>query len=65
MCRAISKADFQEYKNNFVINGDTIEFYFDDLLQCPTYSVNNTVKIPIVNLKELLKPNDLFTETDQ
>ncbi len=51
-CWAISADDFFDAKNNFVVNDDTVEFYFDDCVICPSYTGTYSIKIPL----ELLMP---------
>ncbi|MEW7279813.1 RsiV family protein [Aquimarina sp. 2201CG1-2-11] len=54
-CWELSEGDFKAYKNNFVINEDSIEFYFDDCVICPSYTGMFSVKIPISTINHLLK----------
>lgn len=54
-CWEISKSDFMAYKNNFVINGENIEFYFDDCVICPSYTGQYSVVIPILEIIHLIK----------
>lgn len=54
-CWEISDSDFKAYKNNFVINGDSIEFYFDDCVICPSYTGQYSVVIPIAKIFHLIK----------
>lgn len=54
-CWEISDKDFKAYKNNFVINGDNIEFYFDDCVICPSYTGQYSVVIPIPEIMHLIK----------
>lgn len=54
-CWEISKDDFFKYKNNFVINDDVVEFYFDDCVMCPSYTGSYSIKIPIVNLVSVVR----------
>ncbi|RMB64118.1 DUF3298 domain-containing protein [Dokdonia sinensis] len=54
-CWEISDMDFRAYKNNFVVNGDNIEFYFDDCVICPSYTGQYSVIIPIPEIMHLIK----------
>jgi hypothetical protein len=54
-CWEISDSDFNAYKNNFVVNGDNIEFYFDDCIICPSYTGQYSVVIPIPEIMHLIK----------
>ena len=54
-CWEISDSDFKAYKNNFVVNGDNIEFYFDDCIICPSYTGQYSVVIPIPEIMHLIK----------
>ena len=46
-CWELSEGDFNSYKDNFVINDDSIEFYFDDCIICPSYTGQYSVDIPL------------------
>lgn len=37
-CWEISEGDFNLYKNNYIIDGDLIRFYFNDCVVCPSYT---------------------------
>ncbi len=54
-CWELSKGDFKAYKNNFVVNSDTIEFYFDDCVICPSYTGTYSIEIPIKDIIHLIK----------
>lgn len=54
-CWQLSETDFRVYKNNFVINDDTIEFYFDDCIICPSYTGTYSIEIPITSMMHLIK----------
>lgn len=54
-CWEISDEDFRAYKNNFVVNGDNIEFYFDDCVICPSYTGQYSVVIPVPEIMHLIK----------
>lgn len=54
-CWAISDDDFFDAKNNFVINDDLVEFYFDDCVICPSYTGTYSIAIPLKNLMPVLR----------
>ncbi len=54
-CWELSKGDFKAYKNNFVINDNTVEFYFDDCVICPSYTGTYSIEIPIKDIMHLIK----------
>ncbi len=54
-CWELSKGDFKAYKNNFVVNDDTVEFYFDDCVICPSYTGTYSIEIPIKKIMHLIK----------
>lgn len=54
-CWEISDSDFRAYKNNFVVNGTNIEFYFDDCIICPSYTGQYSVVIPVPDIMHLIK----------
>lgn len=54
-CWELSKGDFKAYKNNFVINDNTVEFYFDDCIICPSYTGTYSIEIPIKDIMHLIK----------
>lgn len=54
-CWAISEDDFFTAKNNFVINDDAVEFYFDDCVICPSYTGSYSIKIPLEMLMPVLR----------
>ncbi|AFL79681.1 Protein of unknown function (DUF3298) [Aequorivita sublithincola DSM 14238] len=56
-CWAISADDFFGAKNNFVINDDVVEFYFDDCVICPSYTGTYSIKIPLEMLMPVLRKN--------
>lgn len=63
-CWAISSEDFSNFKNNFVINDNSVEFYFDDCVICPSYTGTYSIKIPLEMLMPVLrkyKKNPLIT----
>jgi len=54
-CWELSEEDFKVYKNNFVVNDDTVEFYFDDCIICPSYTGTYSIEIPIKAIMHLIK----------
>ncbi|SRX55161.1 RsiV family protein [Aequorivita sp. CIP111184] len=54
-CWAISADDFFNAKNNFVINDDVVEFYFDDCVICPSYTGTYSIQIPLKMLMPVLR----------
>lgn len=54
-CWQLSEMDFRGYKNNFVINGDFVEFYFDDCVICPSYTGTYSIKLPLPKILHLIK----------
>lgn len=53
-CWQLDLDTFQQYKNNFVINQNTVKFYFDDCVICPIYSGSYAVEIPRSKISNLL-----------
>ncbi len=54
-CWELSKGDFSAYKNNFVVNNNILEYYFDDCVICPSYTGTYSVEIPIKKIMHLIK----------
>ncbi|MHA7059857.1 RsiV family protein [Aquimarina sp. M1] len=54
-CWELSDGDFKVYKNNFVVNNDRIEFYFDDCIICPSYTGTYSIEIPMNKIMHLIK----------
>lgn len=54
-CWEISFDDFFDAKNNFVINDDVVEFYFDDCVICPSYTGTYSIAIPLKMLMPVLR----------
>ena len=54
-CWEISEDDFFDYKNNFVLDDTSVEFFFDDCVICPSYTGTYSIKIPIELLMPVLK----------
>jgi hypothetical protein len=53
-CWQITDEDFDRLKDNFVVNEDSIEFYFDDYIICPSYTGQYSVSIPLASIKHLI-----------
>lgn len=56
-CWNISDDDFFNAKNNFVITDDSVEFYFDDCVICPSYTGTYSIQIPLEMLMPVLRKN--------
>ena len=56
-CWAISSDDFLDSKNNFVITENSVEYYFDDCIICPSYTGTYSIQIPLDSLMPVLKKN--------
>ncbi|WP_299210141.1 RsiV family protein [uncultured Dokdonia sp.] len=54
-CWQLTEMDFRAYKNNFVINGEFVEFYFDDCVICPSYTGTYSIKLPLPKILHLIK----------
>ncbi len=54
-CWELSEGDFKAYKNNFVVNDDVVEYYFDDCVICPSYTGTYSIKIPIKAIAHLIR----------
>ncbi len=61
-CWELSKGDFKAYKNNFVVNDDTITYYFDDCIICPSYTGTYSIEIPIKDILSLIKKYNYHPE---
>ncbi|HUH29031.1 RsiV family protein [Gelidibacter sp.] len=57
-CWELSPTDFFESKNNFVINDNQVEFYFDDCVMCPSYTGSYSIELPLVELLSVLKKSN-------
>lgn len=57
-CWELSDTDFYASKNNFVVNDDTVEFYFDDCVMCPSYTGSYSIELPLVELLSVLKKSN-------
>ena len=58
-CWEISADDFFEYKDNFVLDDYSIEYYFDDCVVCPSYTGSYSVRIPLEDLLPVLKRDNV------
>lgn len=54
-CKLLSKEKFNTFKDNFVMDGDTIKFYFDDCTICPSYAGNHYLQIVMSELSSVLQ----------
>ena len=54
-CWEISEDDFFEYKDNFVLDEESVEYYFDDCVICPSYTGSYSIVIPLEELLPVLK----------
>lgn len=54
-CWEISFDDFFAHKNNFVLDDNAVEYYFDDYIICPNYTGTYFVKIPLSALQPVLR----------
>ncbi|TPN87493.1 DUF3298 domain-containing protein [Aquimarina algicola] len=54
-CWELSEGDFKAYKNNFVVNHENVEFYFDDCVICPSYTGTYSIIIPVKEILHLVK----------
>ena len=54
-CWEITVDDFFRYKNNFVVDGRSVEFYFEDCVICPAYTGEYSVVIPLEKLVSVLR----------
>ncbi len=54
-CWQISSDDFFSYKNNFVLDDSSVEFFFDDCVICPSYTGTYSIKIPLKLLMPVLR----------
>ena len=57
-CWELSSDDLFENKNNFVLNDEYVEFYFDDCIICPSYTGTYSIELPLVELLSVLKKFD-------
>ncbi|MBL4662340.1 MAG: DUF3298 domain-containing protein [Flavobacteriaceae bacterium] len=58
-CWEVSEEDFFEYKDNFVLDDTSVEYYFDDCVVCPSYTGSYSVEIPLEQLLPVLKRYDV------
>jgi hypothetical protein len=54
-CWKISEDDFFEYKDNFILDDTSVEYYFDDCVVCPSYTGSYSVRITLEELLPVLK----------
>lgn len=58
-CWEITPDDFFRYKNNFVVNDDSVEYYFEDCVVCPAYTGTFAIEIPLYKLMPVLRHYNL------
>lgn len=58
-CWAISSDDFLNSRNNFVIMDNSVEYYFDDCVICPSYTGTYSIQIPLDSLKSVLRKTEM------
>lgn len=56
-CFEVSLDDFLIAKNNFVINDNSMIFYFNDCVMCPAFVGSYNIEISLEKLKPFLKKN--------
>lgn len=56
-CFNVTLTDFEQAKNNFVINDNSIEFYFNDCVMCPSFVGTYEIEVSLEKLKFALKHN--------
>ncbi|CAL2095760.1 DUF3298 domain-containing protein [Tenacibaculum sp. 190524A02b] len=54
-CFPVSLEDFKLAKNNFVLNDDTIVFYFNDCVMCSSFVGTYEIEIPLEKFKLVFK----------
>ena len=59
-CWEISGGDFETYRDNFTIDGNTIRFYFDDCVVCPSYTGTYYIETTKEQLREYITDYYLF-----
>ncbi len=58
-CWEITQDDFFRYKNNFVVDDKSVEFYFEDCVICPAYTGEYSIIVPIEKLMPVLRRYNL------
>ncbi len=58
-CWEVTQDDFFRYKNNFVVNDDSVEYYFEDCIVCPAYTGEYSIQIPLYKLLPVLRRYNL------
>lgn len=53
-CWKLSEVDFLVYKDNFLIDENTITYYFDDCVICPSFTGTYSIDIPVEEIVSLL-----------
>lgn len=58
-CWEVTEDDFFRYKNNFVVNDNSVEYYFEDCVVCPAYTGEYSIEIPLYKLLPVLRRYNL------
>lgn len=58
-CWEITQDDFFRYKNNFVVDDKSVEFYFEDCVICPAYTGEYSIVVPLEKLLPVLRRYNL------
>ncbi len=56
-CFTISKEDFKKAKNDFIIKNNTIIYYFNDCVMCPSFVGTYEIEISLERFIPILKEN--------
>jgi len=59
-CWEISEGDFETFRNNFIVDGEKIRFYFDDCVVCPSYTGTYYIETTKEQLREYIVDYYLF-----
>lgn len=58
-CFAIEVEDFMRNKNNFVVNDDSVFYYFNDCVMCDASSNTYSIEIPLEKLLPVFKQSNI------
>ncbi|MEZ4779061.1 MAG: RsiV family protein [Flavobacteriaceae bacterium] len=58
-CWEVTQDDFFKYKNNFVVDDRSVEFYFEDCVICPAYTGEYSIIVPLEKLLPVLRRYNL------
>ncbi|MCB0457035.1 MAG: DUF3298 domain-containing protein [Flavobacteriaceae bacterium] len=58
-CWEVTQDDFFKYKNNFVVDDHSVEFYFEDCVICPAYTGEYSIVVPLEKLLPVLRRYNL------